>query len=279
MALRKTTVATVNAMVLNCAVTRARLCVCTKFKIQENYQNKMTSKVSKWNVRSAPAKGATQIQQLSEAAAILVSNKAELIGEREALMLTKGTIRDNNTEVMSLLRAEHDRVKEYITKTEVPLECLLLAVTFKTGKNKLNHIQRLEVTPDVEPQRWRFRIAVLKYSKGMYMQKTDQTWMSWPQEADWRQTTRSDGNTVLIHPTKQLPKSQGLLQGGMSGPGDMSMPWRGPHKAVGTPDGGRGTAVCVNCCSPCRKSPRSMLLSSPFYGWGSQGAVKLRWFV
>lgn len=103
----------------------------------------MMSKVSKWNVKSAPAKGALQIQQLSEAAAILVPNKAELIGERKASMSTKGTIHDNNTEVMSLLSAKHDHVKEYVTKTEVPLEYLLLGVTFKKGKNKLKHIQRL----------------------------------------------------------------------------------------------------------------------------------------
>lgn len=58
---------------------------------------------------------------LLEAAARLVSyNKAELIGERKALMSTKGTICNNNAEVTSSLHAEHVHVKEYITKPEVP---------------------------------------------------------------------------------------------------------------------------------------------------------------
>lgn len=51
-------------------------------------------------------KVSSKFEKLLEAAAILVSSKAELIGDRKALVLTRSKICDNNVEVMSSLCAE-----------------------------------------------------------------------------------------------------------------------------------------------------------------------------
>lgn len=69
---------------------------------------------------------------------------------------------------------------------------------------------------------------------------------SWPQEAKLGPTTRSDGNIVLTHPKKQLPKHQCFHQKGMCSPRRQQDASWGAREGVGTADGG-GVIAFATC--------------------------------
>lgn len=87
-----------------------------------------------------------RFKEVLEAAAMLVSSKVELIGERKALMLTKGRTRDSKIEMMTLLHTEHDCVTEHITETEVDLEYY---IHFLESHLRRERTSKNSDTPDV----------------------------------------------------------------------------------------------------------------------------------
>jgi hypothetical protein len=85
-----------------------------------------------------------QIQKISN-----INTKQRKIRERRALTLAKNKTHGDSVEVVNPLPAEHDGIIQKQKSYTPSLFYLFLRVTFKKRNNKLRHLQRLKVTPDI----------------------------------------------------------------------------------------------------------------------------------